>query len=107
MKKINGLNIRCDFDDRDEKIGKKIRLSEVEWIPYAIIIGPKEIETKTVSVRKRLIGEPLVEGKTNERINEISLKEFTKIIDRDLKGFPRRPLPIPFRYISKRISFRQ
>lgn len=107
MKEINGLKIRCDFDDRDEKIGKKIRLSEVEWIPYTIVIGKKEIETKTVSIRKRLIGEPLVDGKTNKQINEISLKDFIKMIDTDLKGFPRRPLPIPFRYISKRISFRQ
>ncbi|MHA1745967.1 MAG: threonine--tRNA ligase [Promethearchaeota archaeon] len=107
MEHLNEHNIRCDYDDRNEKIGKKIRSAEVEWIPITIIVGQTELENKTVSLRKRLIGEPLVDGKTNEQINEISLEECVAMIEKDLKGFPRRMLPIPFRRHSTRISFRQ
>ncbi len=107
MKKVNALNIRCDFDDRDEKIGKKIRSSEVEWIPYTIVVGNKELENNTISVRKRLIGEKLVDGKRSEQINDIKLEKLIGMINKDLEGFPRRELPLPFRYFSKKISFRQ
>ncbi len=106
LDKLNKKNIRCDYDDRDEKIGKKIRTAETEWIPYTIIVGSKEMENKTVSIRKRLIGQQLVDGKTNEQINDISLKKLISIIEEDLKGLPRRTLPIPFQRLSTRINFR-
>jgi len=41
------------FDDRGEKIGKKIRDTEVRRTPYMLIVGEKEVETNTVSVRKQ------------------------------------------------------
>jgi threonyl-tRNA synthetase len=44
--------IRASFDDRNEKIGKKIRDAEVMKIPYMIIIGEKEVNGNSVSVRK-------------------------------------------------------
>ena len=106
MKKLNNAQIRADFDDRDEKIGKKIRSAEVEWVPYTIIVGGNERENNTVSVRKRLIGEKLVEGKTSQKIQDIKLADLKKMINQDLKGFPRKDLPHPFRYFSKRVSFR-
>ncbi|UYP45133.1 Threonine--tRNA ligase [Candidatus Lokiarchaeum ossiferum] len=106
MEQLNAENIRCDYDDRDEKIGKKIRSAEVEWIPYTVVIGSQEVENNTVSVRKRLVGEPLVEGKTNEQINDIPLPKLFEIIKQDLKGYPHRTLPIPFRKFSTRINFR-
>jgi threonyl-tRNA synthetase len=107
MKKLNKLHIRCDFDDRDEKIGKKIRMAEVEWIPYTLVVGNTELEGKTVSVRKRLIGEPIVDKKTSEQLTEIPIEKLIELIEKDLEGFPRKTLPLPFRYISKRVSFRQ
>jgi threonyl-tRNA synthetase len=106
LDKINALNIRCDFDDRIEKIGKKIRSSEVEWIPYTIIVGKKEMENKTISVRKRLIGKELAEGKTNEQLNDISLEELITMVENDLAGYPKKQLPVPFRRFSSRIKFR-
>jgi threonyl-tRNA synthetase len=78
----------------------------VEWIPYTVIVGGEEREKNTVSVRRRLIGEKLLDEKTNEQIQDISLAELKKMINAELKGFPRKDLPIPFRYYSKRISFR-
>ena len=56
LEKLSKEGYRVDFDDREEKIGKKIRQSEVDWIPYTIVLGKKEQENQTISIRKRLIG---------------------------------------------------
>jgi threonyl-tRNA synthetase len=106
MKKLNAMRIRCDFDDRDETAGKKIRSAEVEWIPYTLVIGGKEKENNTVSIRKRNTGKPIKDG-TSEQINDVKFEDFVKMIDADLDGFPRKELPIPFRILSKRVMFRQ
>jgi len=46
--------VRVHLDDRNEKIGYKIREArQVDRVPYMVIIGAKEIETKTISVRSR------------------------------------------------------
>ena len=44
--------IRCSFDTRSEKIGRKIRDAETKKIPYMLIVGEKEAESGMVSVRK-------------------------------------------------------
>lgn len=49
--------IRCETDIRDEKIGYKIRNARLERIPYILVVGEKEVETESVSVRKRDGGE--------------------------------------------------
>jgi threonyl-tRNA synthetase len=46
-------DIRVIIDDRNEKIGKKIRDNEVKRIPYMLIVGEKEVESNTLSVRKQ------------------------------------------------------
>jgi threonyl-tRNA synthetase len=50
---LNNSDIRSVFDDRNEKLGKKIRDNELHRIPYLLIIGEKELETNTISVRKQ------------------------------------------------------
>ena len=50
---LNNCDIRTLIDDRNEKIGKKIRDNELKRIPYLVIVGEKEVETGTVSVRKQ------------------------------------------------------
>lgn len=45
--------IRVEVDSRNEKIGFKIREAQVNKIPYMLVVGDKEIETETISVRKR------------------------------------------------------
>lgn len=45
--------IRCEVDGRAEKIGYKIRTAQLERIPYMLVIGGKEVDTNSVSVRKR------------------------------------------------------
>ncbi len=56
--KIKELGIRVELDDRNEKIGYKIReAQQVDRVPYMLILGPQESESGTVSVRNRNTGE--------------------------------------------------
>lgn len=50
---LNALDIRTQVDDRNEKIGKKIRDNELKRIPYMLIVGEKEAENNEISVRKQ------------------------------------------------------
>ena len=50
-------DLRIELDDRAEKIGYKIREAQTQKIPYMLIVGAKEVETNTVSIRKRGEGE--------------------------------------------------
>ena len=50
---LNNYDIRTLIDERNEKIGKKIRDNEMKKIPYLLIVGEKEAENETVSVRKQ------------------------------------------------------
>ncbi|MBD3341360.1 MAG: threonine--tRNA ligase, partial [Candidatus Lokiarchaeota archaeon] len=59
LNKLNNEGFRADFDDRDESLGKKIRKAEIDWIPYTIIVGNKELENQTITIRRRLIGQPI------------------------------------------------
>ena len=53
LQKLKSAGIRCEMDQRDEKIGYKIRSAQMEKVPYILIVGQKEEETGTVSVRSR------------------------------------------------------
>lgn len=52
-KQLEELEVRVEVDDRNEKIGYKIREGQMQKIPYMLIVGDKEVETSTVAVRKR------------------------------------------------------
>ena len=52
-KQLSAADIRCEVDDRNEKIGKKIRDNELKRVPYMLIVGEKEAENGEVSVRKQ------------------------------------------------------
>ena len=52
--KLKALRVRVELDDRNEKIGYKIREArQVDRVPYMLILGGKEVEDGTVSVRDR------------------------------------------------------
>ena len=51
LKLLNNYDLRGLIDERDEKIGRKIRDAEVKKIPFMLIVGEKEMETETLSVR--------------------------------------------------------
>lgn len=67
--------IRIEIDDRSEKIGYKIREAQLEKVPYMLVIGDKDIENKTVSVRARKDGD----------IGAMSLDEFIDRIVEEVK----------------------
>lgn len=54
---LDAQEIRALVDDRNEKIGRKIRDNELRRIPYMLIVGEKEAEEGTVSVRKQGVGD--------------------------------------------------
>ena len=51
--KLNGLNIHAETDCRSEKLGYKIREAQMQKIPYMLVIGDRDMENGTVSVRTR------------------------------------------------------
>ncbi|MEA4918912.1 threonine--tRNA ligase [Proteiniphilum sp.] len=53
VKTLKKFDIRAEVDDRNEKVGRKIRDNELKRIPYLLIVGEKEIENEEVSVRKQ------------------------------------------------------
>lgn len=55
--KLFALNLRAKLDDRNEKLGYKIREAQIKKIPYTLVIGDQEIENGTVNVRKRGVGD--------------------------------------------------
>ena len=53
VKELDKYDIRAIIDDRNEKIGKKIRDNELKRIPYLLIVGEKEVQNEEISVRKQ------------------------------------------------------
>lgn len=76
-KKLKEYGIRVTTDTRSEKVGYKIREAQLEKIPYMIVIGDKEIESGTISVRGRKdgdIGSMTVESFAEKILKEINSK---------------------------------
>jgi threonyl-tRNA synthetase len=53
---LDQAGLRADLDDRNEKLGFKVREAQLEKIPYMLVVGDKEAETRTVSPRSRAGG---------------------------------------------------
>ena len=84
QKELKANGIRAGIDDRSEKIGYKIREARLKRIPYMLVVGQKEEEDKTVSVRSRFAGDegvkPLAEF-INQICSEIRTKEIRKEVE--------------------------
>ena len=65
-RQLTDLSYRVDVDYRNEKIGKKIREATMEKIPYMIVVGDRDMENNTVSVRLR----------TGEDLGAMSMTDF-------------------------------
>ncbi|MFO7829611.1 MAG: threonine--tRNA ligase [Bacteroidales bacterium] len=76
LKFLNNYDIRTIIDDRNEKIGKKIRDNELKRIPYLLIVGEKEFDNETVSVRKQGEGDK----------GSMPLEEFAEFINNEVKA---------------------
>ena len=72
---LNNYDIRGFVDDRNEKVGKKIRDSEVKKVPFMIIYGEKEAESGNLSVRKHGEGD----------VGSFSIEGFADLIEKEIK----------------------
>ena len=72
---LEKYGIRIEVDDRDEKIGYKIRSAASMKIPYMIIIGEEEINSNTISLR----------GRRNENVSGLKLEDFIQRIRKEIK----------------------
>ena len=89
----DALQARVDIDDRDEKVGRKIRDASREWVNMIIVIGEKEVKSGLLPVRFR-----------SGRVEEMRLEELQNLIEEEMEGYPFLPLPLP-RLLSRRFSF--
>jgi len=62
VQKLKNADIRAEVDDRQEKIGKKIRDTELLRVPYMLVVGEKEMNENRVSVRRQGKGDAGVKG---------------------------------------------
>ncbi len=95
LQELEKSGIRVDIDDRDLRLGKKIRDAEKDWVPYIIVIGEDEIKNSNINIRSR--EDPSQKNTTVEEFKN----SFLELV----KGKPTRPLPLP-RKLSLRASFR-
>ena len=74
--KLTEAGIRCEFDDRNEKIGKKIREAQLQKVPYMLVIGDKERDENLVAVRSRSKGD----------LGQVSVQQFLDNINVEIKN---------------------
>ncbi len=74
LKLLKNYDIRGLIDDRNEKIGKKIRDAELNKIPYMLIVGESEADTQQVAVRRQGEGD----------LGTFSIEEFAQIINKEI-----------------------
>ena len=77
--KLKKQKIRVDIDDRKESLGKRIRYSEREWIPYVVVCGDKELGSSCFPIRVR-----------GEEQKEMLLSVLAELIKEKTKGMPFR-----------------
>ncbi|MDD2512156.1 MAG: threonine--tRNA ligase [Proteiniphilum sp.] len=76
VKKLKQFDIRAEVDDRNEKVGRKIRDNELKRTPYLLVVGEKEAENEEVSVRKQ--------GGIDQ--GSVKLRTFAEEIAREVKA---------------------
>ena len=68
--------IRVVLDDRNEKVGYKIREAQLEKVPYMLVLGEKEVEANTVAIRSRAEGD----------IGTMSVGDFREILVKEIEN---------------------
>ncbi|MFN3813501.1 MAG: threonine--tRNA ligase [Aquificaceae bacterium] len=69
-KRLKEEGIRVDLDDREERVGARIRDAEIQKIPYVVVVGAKEVEERSVSVR----------GKKEGNMGSFLMEEFIRFL---------------------------
>jgi threonyl-tRNA synthetase len=87
---INAAQVRCDMDDREESVGKKVREAGMDWVPYVIVVGDEEIASKKLTVTIRKKSQPNKPHK-----EQLTTEELIAAVKKDTEGKPFRPLYTP------------
>ena len=77
MNVLSNIGIRCELDDKAEKIGFKIREAQLDKVPYMVIVGQKEADSGEISVRKREDGD----------IGSMKVQSFIELLQKDGEGY--------------------
>lgn len=91
---ITAHNIRVDIDDRAMTLQKKVREAEMEWTPYIVAVGKREIDSGMIPVRDRTTG----------KVRSVKLKQLVEEVETIIHDKPFKVLPLP-RYLTKRPQF--
>jgi threonyl-tRNA synthetase len=87
--------VRADLDDMGDTLNKSIRRAEKEWVPFIAVVGKKEVESNSLTVRVR---------GTKEQ-QTMSPAQLRGLVTAESAGRPFRPLPLPD-HLSRRPTFR-
>lgn len=96
LARFEEAGIRADLDDRDDTIQSRVRESELSWIPYTIIFGEKEVKNQQLTVRSREEGKEIA----------TALESFLKQVQKEISGYPTRPLSFPV-LLSQRPGYKR
>ena len=72
---LEEAGIRVELDERNEKIGYKIREAQLQKVPYMLILGDKEVEENKVGVRERKAGD----------LGQMDLNEFVEKVKKEIE----------------------
>ena len=75
FKKLKSLGLRVHLDDRNEKLGYKMREAVLKKIPYMLVLGQKEVDNKTISYRRA----------GSEETTTVSYEDFVELLNKDLE----------------------
>jgi threonyl-tRNA synthetase len=93
-------NVRADWDDRPLTMQKKVREAEMEWVPYIVVVGQKEVDSGVLAVRDR---RQTGAGKAG-KVRNLKLDELVSEIKDRIRDKPFQQLPLPAE-LSKRPRF--
>jgi threonyl-tRNA synthetase len=93
-KKMDGARVRVDIDERPMTLQKRVRDAEMEWVPFIVVVGQKEVESDLLPVRDRKSGQ----------MRSMKLEQLISEVEEAMSGKPFKPLPLP-KHLSKRPQF--
>lgn len=93
-KKMDSAHVRVDIDERPMTLQKRIRDAEMEWVPFIVVVGQKEVESDLLPVRDRKTGQ----------MRSMKLEQLISEVEEAMSGKPFKPLPLP-KHLSKRPQF--
>jgi threonyl-tRNA synthetase len=97
--RLNAASLRADLDDREESVNKKIRAAGMDWVPYVVVVGDREVESGSLTVTVRKLSAPAKPHKAQMKEGDL-----VRTVREEIGNLPFRPLYTPAR-LSKKPRF--